>query len=104
MDVLMTFSERERFIYHATTLMTMSNLGRLTKTSLNKKLETMRNNRCKNLLDKQIEEVLLDLAKEVETLLSPVSRFGTKQKKCQEVHKQKYKKNEFSKTIKEYWK
>ena len=63
--VQMTFSQRERFIYHATTLMTMSNLGRLTKTSLNKKLETMRNSRCKNLLDKQIEEVLLDLEKEV---------------------------------------
>ena len=100
----MTFSERERFIYHATTLMTMSNLGRLTKTSLNKKLETMRNNRCKNLLDKQIEEVFLDLEKEVKTLLSPVPRFGTKQKKCQEVHKQKYKKNEFSKTIQDEWK
>ena len=99
----MTFSERERFIYHATTLMTMSNLGRLTKTSLNKKLETMRNNRCKNLLDKQIEEVFLDLEKEVETWLSPVPRFGTKQKKCNEVHKQKYKKNEFSKTIQDEW-
>ena len=99
----MTFSERERFIYHATTLMTMSNLGRLTKTSLNKKLETMRNNRCKNLLDKQIEEVFLDLEKEFETLFSTGSRFGTKQKKCNEVHKQKYKKNEFSKTIQDEW-
>ncbi len=64
----------------------------------------MRNNRCKNLLDKQIEEVFLDLEKEVETLWSPVSRFGTKQKKCNEVHKQKYKKNEFSKTIQDEWK
>lgn len=100
----MTFSERERFIYHATTLMTMRLLGRLTKTSLNRKLETMRNNRCKNLLDKQIEEIFLDLEKEVETLLSPVPRFGTRQKKCKEVHKQKYKKNEFSKTIQDEWK
>ena len=81
MDVLMTFSERERFIYHATTLMTMSNLGRLTKTSLNKKLETMRNNRCKNLLDKQIEEVFLDLEKEVETLSEPGSKIWNKTKK-----------------------
>ena len=102
--MLMTFSERERFIYHATTLMTMRLLGRLTKTSLNRKLETMRNNRCKNLLDKQIEEIFLDLEKEVETLLSPVPRFGTRQKKCKEVHKQKYKKNEFSKTIQDEWK
>ena len=27
----MTFSQRERFIYHAITLMTMSNLGKLAK-------------------------------------------------------------------------
>ena len=103
----MTFSERERFIYHATTLMTMSNLGRLTKTSLNKKLETMRNSRCKNLTDEQIEEILLDVEREVETCLTsrmPKYNVSTRTPKAKKLRKQGYKKREFSETIQEEWK
>ena len=100
----MTFSQRERFIYHATTLMTMSNLGRLTKTSLNKKLETMRNNRCKDLLDKQIEEIFLDLEKEVGGCLTLVPKFDATQMKYDELRRQRYKKTEFSEHTQEEWK
>ena len=65
----------------------------------------MRNNRCKNLLDKQIEEVLLDLAKEVETLLSPVSKSWNQCKKSVKKYTSKNtRKMSSQKTIKEYWK
>ena len=54
----MTFSNRERFIYHAITLMTMSNLGKLAKNGLSKKIHAIRNNRCKNLTDEQIKQII----------------------------------------------
>ena len=100
----MTFSNRERFIYHAITLMTMSNLGKLAKNGLSKKIHAIRNSRCKNLTDEQIEEILLDVEKEVETCLSRVPKFNAKLKKAKELHKQGYKKKEFSETIQEEWK
>ena len=100
----MTFSDRERFIYHAITLMTMSNLGKLAKNGLSKKIHAIRNSRCKNLTDKQIEEILLDVEKEVETCLSQVPRFNAKLKKTKELRKLGYKKREFSETIQEEWK
>jgi len=100
----MTFSDRERFIYHAITLMTMSNLGKLTKNGLSKKIHGIRNSRCKNLTDEQIEEILLDVEKEVETCLSRVPRFNTKLKKAKELRKLGYKKRELSETIQEEWK
>ena len=100
----MTFSDRERFIYHAITLMTMSNLGKLAKDGLSKKIHAIRNSRCKNLTDEQIEEILLDVEKEVETCLSQVPKFNAKLKKAKELRKQGYKKREFSETIQEEWK
>ena len=100
----MTFSDRERFIYHAITLMTMSNLGKLAKNGLSKKIHAIRKSRCKNLTDEQIEEILLDVEKEVETCLSRVPKFNAKLKKVKELRKQGYKKREFSETIQEEWK
>ena len=100
----MTFSQRERFIYHAITLMTMSNLGKLAKNGLSKKIHAIRNSRCKNLTEEQIEEILLDVEKEVETCLSQVPKFNAKLQKAEGLRKQGYKKREFSETIQEEWK
>ena len=61
--------------------MTMSNLGKLAKNGLSKKIHAIRNSRCKNLTDEQIEEILLDVEKEVETCLSQVPKFNAKLKK-----------------------
>ena len=103
----MTFSNRERFIYHAITLMTMSNLGKLAKDGFSKKIHAIRNSRCKNLTDEQIEEILLDVEKEVETCLTsrmPKYNAFTKTPKAEKLRKQGYKKREFSETIQEEWK
>jgi len=100
----MTFSQRERFIYHAITLMTMSNLGKLAKDGLSKKIHAIRNSRCKNLTDEQIEEILLDVEREVETCLTLVPKFDATQRKYDELRRQRYKKTEFSDHTKEEWK
>ena len=103
----MTFSQRERFIYHAITLMTMSNLGKLAKDGLSKKIHAIRNSRCKNLTDEQIEEILLDVEQEVETCLTsrmPKYNVSTRTPTVKKLRKQGYKKREFSETIQEEWK
>ena len=46
----MSFSDRERFIYHAATLMTMQHLQVLSKSDLQKNLKAVQNNRCTCLL------------------------------------------------------
>jgi len=118
----MNFSERERFIYHTTTLMTMSFLGKITKSDLTKKLEEVRNRRCKNLTDKQIEETFLDLEEEVQASMKDWNRyvyrarvwaekknakFKDKQRALEQFHRLKkpgYKKREFSEDIQEDFK
>ena len=103
----MTFSQRERFIYHAITLMTISNLGKLAKDGFNKKIHAIRNSRCKNLTDEQIEEILLDVEREIETCLTsrmPKYNAFTRTPKVEKLRKQGYKKREFSETIQEEWK
>ena len=100
----MTFSDRERFIYHVIILMTMSNLGRLTKSSLRKNLEVVRNDRCKNLTNEQIEEILLDVEKEAGGRLTLVPKFDATQMKYDELRRQRYKKTEFSEHTQEEWK
>ena len=100
----MTFSQRERFIYHAITLMTMSNLGKLAKDGFSKKIHAIRNSRCKNLTDEQIEEILLDVEREVETCLTsrmPKYNVSMRTPKAKKLRKQGYKKREFSETIQE---
>ena len=103
----MTFSQRERFIYHAITLMTMSNLGKLAKDGFGKKIHAIRNSRFKNLTDEQIEEILLDVEREVETCLTsrmPKYNVSMRTPKAKKLRKQGYKKREFSETIQEEWK
>ena len=118
----MTFSERERFIYHATTMMTMSKLGKLPTNGLSKNLNAIRNNRCKNLTDGKIEEILLDVEQEVEACIGDWERWlkeakdwRSKQEKkwenqsrdLEKFHKLRKpgcKKREFAEDIQEEWK
>ena len=96
----MTFSNRERFIYHAITLMTMSNLGKLAKNGLSKKIHAIRNSRCKNLTDEQIEEILLDVEYEALAMMSdPQEKL---EKSC--AKRQGYKKREFAEDVQEDYK
>ena len=66
----MSFSERERFIYHAATLMTMQHLQALSKSDLQKNLRAVQNNRCAGLTDKQVERIFLDVEHEVLEMMS----------------------------------
>jgi len=65
----MTFTEREKFIYHATTLMTMDVCRKRDKSGkildVKRLLEMIRNNRCRKLSDDNIGEIYNDLEEEV---------------------------------------
>ena len=96
----MTFSQRERFIYHATTLMTMSNLGRLTKSDLQKNLKVVQNKKCTGLTDDQVEEIFFDV--EYEALEMMRNAQEKLEKSC--AKRQGYKKREFAEDIQEDFK
>ena len=112
----MTFSERERFIYHAATLMTMQHLQVLSKNDLEKNLKTVQNNRCTSLTDNLVEEIFLDVEHEVLEMMrnaqeDPVlkAREKYRQKNMRKLEKscakrQGYKKREFSDDVKEDFK
>ena len=83
----MTFSDRERFIYHAATLMTMQHLQVLSKSDLQKNLKAVQNNRCTSLTDKQVEEIFLDVEYEALAMM-----------------REGYKKREFAEDVQENYK
>ena len=113
----MSFSERERFIYHAATLMTMQHLQVLSKNDLEKNLKAVQNNRCTSLTDNLVEEIFLDVEHEVLEMMrnakeDPVLKAREKyrernRKKLEKSHykkRQGYKKREFSDDVKEEFK
>ena len=64
----MTFTEREKFIYHAATLMTMKIMSKefnLTPINVHKLMDLIRNNRCRQLTDKNLDEIYTDIEEEV---------------------------------------
>ena len=87
----MTLSKRERYIYHVTTLMTMAKLGKRVNT---KTLKDLKNIRHKDLTEKQVKEILLDLEEEIRALL----------KITDAKQRQWHRKPEFSEDTMEEWK
>lgn len=65
----MTFTEREKFIYHATTLMTMDVCRKRNKEGklldVKRLLEIIRNNRCRKLSNDDINTLYNDIEEEV---------------------------------------
>ena len=64
----MTLTERERFIYHAATLMTMkimSNEFHLMPINVHKMIDLIRNNRCRKLNDELVDSIYTDIEEEV---------------------------------------
>ena len=64
----MTFTEREKFIYHTATLMTMQIMSKefnLTPIDVHKLISLIRNNRCRQLKDDQIDNIYDDVEEEV---------------------------------------
>ena len=96
----MSFSERERFIYHAATLMTMQHLQVLSKSDLQKNLKAIQNKRCTGLTDDQVEEIFFDV--EYEALEMMRNAQEKLEKSC--AKKQGYKKREFAEDIQEDFK
>ena len=96
----MSFSERERFIYHAATLMTMQHLQVLSKSDLQKNLKAVQNKRCTGLTDDQVEEIFFDV--EYEALEMMRNAQEKLEKSC--AKRQGYKKREFAEDIQEGFK
>ena len=64
----MTLTEKERFIYHAATLMTMKIMSKefhLMPINVHKMIDLIRNNRCRKLNDKVIDSIYTDIEEEV---------------------------------------
>jgi hypothetical protein len=64
----MTFTEREKFIYHAATLMTMKIMSKefhLAPFNVHKIMDLIKNNRCRQLTDKNLDEIYTDIEEEV---------------------------------------
>ena len=64
----MTFTERERFIYHAATLMTMKILAKdhnMPTIDVHKMISLIKNNRCRKLTEKHIDSIYNDVEEEV---------------------------------------
>ena len=64
----MTLTERERFIYHVATLMTMKIMSKefhLMPINVHKMISLIRNNRCRKLDDREIDSIYTDIEEEV---------------------------------------
>ena len=62
----MTLTAREQFIFHVAYLMTLDNNGLLGNKSLLSLVESVLTTRCRELTDKQVEQLLSDIDNEVE--------------------------------------
>ena len=64
----MTFSEREKFIYHAATLMTMKIMSKefnLAPFNVHRLMGLIKNNRCRQLTEENLDEIYTDIEEEV---------------------------------------
>ena len=64
----MTLTEREKFIYHCATLMTMKIMSKefnLIPIDVQKLISLIKNNRCRKLTEKNLEDIYDDIEEEV---------------------------------------
>ena len=64
----MTLTEKERFIYHAATLMTMKIMSKefhLMPVNVHEMISLIRNNRCRKLNDEDVDSIYTDIQEEV---------------------------------------
>lgn len=113
----MSFSERERFIYYAATLVTMQHLQVLSKNDLQKNLKAVQKNRCTSLTDNLVDEIFIDVEHELLEMMKntqndPVLKARERyremsRRKLESSHykkRQGYKKSEFGEDVQENFK
>ena len=64
----MTLTEREKFIYHCTTLMTMKIMSKefnLVPINVKKLIDLIKNNRCRKLTEENLDKIYDDIEEEV---------------------------------------
>ena len=64
----MTLTEREKFIYHCATLMTMKIMSKefnIVPINVQKLINLIKNNRCRQLTEENLDEIYDDIEEEV---------------------------------------
>ena len=64
----MTLTEREKFIYHCATLMTMKIMSKefnLVPINVKKLIDLIKNNRCRKLTEENLDKIYDDIEEEV---------------------------------------
>jgi len=65
----LTLTDRERFVYHATTLMTLQIMKKhpikMTKRSMLDLIKLIKKNRCRKLSDDDIDKIYGDMEEEI---------------------------------------
>ena len=64
----MTLTEREKFIYHCATLMTMNIMSKefnLVPINVKKLIDLIKNNRCRKLTEENLDKIYDDIEEEV---------------------------------------
>ena len=61
----MTFTARERFIYHITAAMTMRGMRMIDDSKMRRIMSLILKNRCRNLTEDDVEQVYRDIEEEV---------------------------------------
>ena len=61
----MTFTARERFIYYITSAMTMRGMRMIDDSKMRRIMSLILKNRCRNLIDDDVEQLYRDIEEEV---------------------------------------
>ena len=61
----MTFTTRERFIYHITAAMTMRGMRMIDDSKMRRIMSLILKNRCRNLTEDDVEQVYRDIEEEI---------------------------------------
>ncbi len=76
----MTFTTRERFIYHITAAMTMRGMRMIDDSKMRRIMSLILKNRCRSLTKEDVEQTYLDIEEEV-MFSGPVFDRARKRKK-----------------------
>ena len=76
----MSFTTRERFIYHITAAMTMRGMRMIDDSKMRRIMSLILKNRCRNLTEDDVEQIYRDIEEEI-VFSGPVFDRARKRKK-----------------------